>query len=270
MEKDSSNAIEVFNLTVSYTHKPALWDVDLAIPKGVLCGIIGPNGSGKSTLLKTIMGLIKPDTGSVRVFGKPIDEVRKRVSYVPQRESVDWHFPVSVMDVALMGVYSRKSIFSKITAADREIASQALAKVNLLEYKDRHISQLSGGQQQRVFLARALAQQADLYIMDEPFAGVDAITEDAILHLLKEMKEDGKTVVIVHHDLQTAYDFFDFIVMLNSRLVVAAPKEQAFNKRYLQEAYGSKLAILSKISELFGADDLKRTTTEINRDVADV
>lgn len=269
MERDTPSAIEVKNLTVSYTHKPALWDIDLRIPEGVLCGIIGPNGSGKSTLLKTIMGLIKPDTGFVRVFGKPIDKVRGRVSYVPQRESVDWNFPVSVMDVALMGVYSRKSLFTRITDADKEIALQALAKVNLLEYKDRHISQLSGGQQQRVFLARALAQQADLYIMDEPFAGVDAITEDAILKLLQEMKKDGKTVIIVHHDLQTAYDFFDYIVMLNARLVVAASKEKAFTKQYLQEAYGSKLAILSKISELILTDDLKRTTTEINRDVAD-
>ncbi len=252
----STPAVEVRNLTAAYTQTPVLWDIDLEIPQGVLCGIIGTNGSGKSTLLKSIIGLHRADAGEVRVFGRKIEDVRHRVSYVPQRETVDWNFPVTVMDVALMGRYSSKNIFKRISQMDRKVALEALHQVNLVEYKDRHISQLSGGQQQRVFLARALAQQADLYIMDEPFAGVDAITEDAILKLMNQMKKDGKTVIIVHHDLQTAYEFFDYFVMLNTRLVAAAYKQEAFKDHNLRETFGSKLTILSKLSEMIGREKL--------------
>ena len=255
-------AVEVRNLTASYAQTPVLWDIDLVIPQGVLCGIIGPNGSGKSTLLKSIMGLHRPDTGMVRLFGQKIEDVRHRVSYVPQRESVDWNFPVSVMDVVLMGRFSSKNIFKRISQMDREIALEALNQVNLVEYKDKHISQLSGGQQQRVFLARALAQQADLYIMDEPFAGVDAITEDAILKLMNQIKNDGKTVIIVHHDLQTAYEFFDYFVLLNSRLVAAAYKQEVFNDHNLRETFGSKLNILSRLSEMIGKEGLSQPASD--------
>ncbi len=243
-------SIEVHNLTVSYHSKPVLWDVDFELPKGKIIGVVGPNGSGKTTMLKTVMGLMKPDSGYTEIFGQPLDKVRERVSYVPQRESVDWDFPADVMDVVLMGRYRKNNLFKRITKEDRRIATEALEKVNLLEFADRQISQLSGGQQQRVFIARSLAQQADIYLMDEPFVGVDAATEDAILKLLRDMKNEGKTVVIVHHDLQTANEYFDWIVLLNTRLVAAGPKEEVFTKELLQEAYGGRLTVLSKLGDL--------------------
>lgn len=248
-------AIEVHNITASYYRKPVLWDVDFQLPQGQLIGIVGPNGSGKTTLLKTMMGLIEPDSGYVNIFGKKLQEVRERVSYVPQRESVDWDFPASVMDVVEMGRYRKGNIFRRLTDHDRNLATRALEKVNLLDLARRQISQLSGGQQQRVFIARALAQQADLYLMDEPFAGVDASTEEAILKLLSEMKKEGKTVLIVHHDLQTAYDFFDHIVLLSTRLVASGPKDEVFTPELLQEAYGGQLTVLSRIGDLLARKD---------------
>ncbi len=243
-------ALETHNLTVSYNRRPVLWNIDFSLPKGQIIGIIGPNGSGKTTLLKAIMGLVKTSSGYVKLFGEPLDKVRERISYVPQRESVDWDFPATVMDVVLMGRYRKSNLFKRIKQSDRDLAAAALEKVNLLEYSDRQISQLSGGQQQRVFIARSLAQGADLYIMDEPFVGVDAATESAILDLLKEMKNQGKTVIVVHHDLHTAKSFFDWIVLLNTRLVAAGPKEEIFKKDLLQEAYGGKLNVLSQVGEL--------------------
>ena len=186
----------------------------------------------------------------VKIFDKPLEEVRDRISYVPQRESVDWDFPASVMDIVLMGRYKKNNLFKRISKADRDIAAEALEKVNMLEFSKRQISQLSGGQQQRVFIARSLAQGADIYIMDEPFVGVDAATEEAILKLLSDMKKDGKTVVVVHHDLQTAKDFFDWIVLLNTRMVAAGPIEEIFNETLLQEAYGGKLNVLSQVGDL--------------------
>ncbi len=248
-------AIETHNLTVSYNRRPVLWNIDFEIPTGQITGIIGPNGSGKTTLLKAIMGLIKPSSGYTKLFNKDLNEVREKISYVPQRESVDWDFPASVMDIVLMGRYKSSNLFKRIKQSDRDIAAEALEKVNMLEYSDRQISQLSGGQQQRVFIARSLAQGADLYIMDEPFVGVDAATEEAILNLLTEMKNQGKTVVVVHHDLQTAKDYFDWIVLLNTRLVATGPKEEIFNKKLLQEAYGGKLNVLSKVGELIKEKD---------------
>ena len=243
-------ALEIHNLTASYSRKPVLWDIDFKLPQGQLIGIVGPNGSGKTTLLKCIMGLLEPDSGYVKLFGKNLEQVRSEVSYVPQRESVDWDFPASVIDVVEMGRYRRSNLFRRLGMKDKNIASQALEKVNMLDFARRQISQLSGGQQQRVFIARALAQQAELYVMDEPFVGVDAATEDSILTLLGEMKREGKTVVIVHHDLQTAYDFFDHIVLLNTRLVAAGPKEEVFTTELLQEAYGGRLTVLSRIGDL--------------------
>lgn len=244
------HAIEVHNLTASYNRKPVLWDIDFSLPQGQLVGIVGPNGSGKTTLLRNMMGLMKPDSGYVNMFGKKLDDVRERVSYVPQRETVDWDFPANVMDVVLMGRYRKSNLFKRLSKRDRDIATQALEKVNLLPYAKRQISQLSGGQQQRVFIARSLAQQADLYLMDEPFVGVDASTEESILTLLSEMKKEGKTVVIVHHDLQTAYEYFDWIVLLNTRLVASGPKDEVFETDLLQEAYGGRLTVLSRIGDL--------------------
>lgn len=248
-------SIEAHNLTVSYNRKPVLWNIDFSLPMGQITGIIGPNGSGKTTLLKAVMGLVKSSSGYVKVFDQPLEKVRDRVSYVPQRESVDWDFPASVMDIVLMGRYRKNNLMKRISKADRDIAAEALEKVNMLEYSERQISQLSGGQQQRVFIARSLAQGADLYIMDEPFVGVDAATEAAILRLLSEMKKDGKTVIVVHHDLHTAKAYFDWIVLLNTRLVAAGPKEQIFNENLLQEAYGGKLDVLSKVGDLMKEKD---------------
>jgi len=248
-------ALEVHNLTASYHRKPVLWDLDFKLPAGKLIGIVGPNGSGKTTLLRCLMGLMEPDSGYVRLFGESLNTVRERVSYVPQRESVDWNFPASVQDVAEMGRYRKGKMLRRLSKADRELARQALEKVGMLEYAQRQISQLSGGQQQRVFLARALAQQADLYIMDEPFVGVDAATENAILELLQDMKMQEKTVVIVHHDLQTAQQFFDWIVLLNTRLVAYGPKEEVFTPEYLQEAYGGRLTVLAQLGDLLARKD---------------
>jgi manganese/zinc/iron transport system ATP- binding protein len=242
--------LEVHDLTVSYNNKPVLWDIDFSLPSGVLAGIIGPNGAGKSTLIKTIMGLIEPSSGYCNLFGQELDAVRKRVSYVPQRESVDWDFPASVFDVVLMGRYSKAGLFRSVSKADKEVAHECIRKVGLEAFEARQISQLSGGQQQRVFIARALAQDADLYFMDEPFAGVDMATEADIIKILKEMREKGKTVVVVHHDLQSAIDYFDWMVMLNMRLIASGPTSEVFNQESLQETYGSRLNVLTKISEI--------------------
>jgi len=248
--KQDIQAIEVHNLTVSYDGRPVLWDIDLNLEAGKIIGIIGPNGSGKTTLLKTIMGLIKSSSGFVKVFGKSLDEMRERVAYVPQRESVDWDFPASVLDVVLMGRYRNYNLFKRTNKTDLEIANKSIEKVGLTEYKNRQISQLSGGQQQRVFIARALAQQADLYLMDEPFVGVDAATESAILLLLQEMKAQGKTVLIIHHDLQTVSDYFDYLVLLNTRLIARGIPQEVLTKENLSNAYGGQLTLLSKIVDL--------------------
>lgn len=247
--------LEVHNLSASYNRKPVLWDIDFQLTAGQLVGIVGPNGSGKTTLLRNIMGLMEADSGYVRLFGKGLNEVRDRVSYVPQRESVDWDFPVSVREVVEMGRYRPKNLLRRLKTSDQDLVDQALEKVGMLEYAARQIGQLSGGQQQRVFLARALAQDADLYLMDEPFVGVDAATEDAILKVLTELKEDGKTVVIVHHDLQTAFQYFDSMVLLNTRLVAVGPKDSVFTKENLQEAYGGRLTVLSKLSQVIASSE---------------
>jgi manganese/zinc/iron transport system ATP- binding protein len=248
--------IQVQNLTVSYHHKPVLWDVNFALPQGQIIGVIGPNGSGKTTLLKSIMGLLPVDTGEVKLFGLPLKKVRGRISYVPQRESVDWDFPANIEDVVLMGRYRKDNLFKPLNKRDKEIAKEAMEQVGLLDLAKRPIAQLSGGQQQRVFIARALAQQADLYLMDEPFVGVDAATEDAILKLLTKMRDEGKTVIIVHHDLQTAYSFFDSIVLLRTRLIAAGPKQEVFTTKNLQDAYGGRLSVLSRIGDLMEREEL--------------
>src|SRR5690606_2034117 len=204
-------ALEIHDLTVAFDRKPVLWNIDLSIPQGKLVGIIGPNGAGKSTLIKSIMNLLPLSSGYVKLFDQPVNDVRDRISYVPQRESVDWDFPASVLDVVMMGRYGKLGLFKRPRKADRDVAMDCLKKVGMEGFMNRQISQLSGGQQQRTFLARALAQQADLYFMDEPFAGVDAATETAIINLLRSMTELNKTVVVVHHDIQTVSQYFDWV-----------------------------------------------------------
>ena len=245
----SAPPLEVHDLTVAYHKKPVLWGVDLAVPPGKLVGIVGPNGAGKSTLIKAAMGLLPLSSGWVKVFGQPVRKALSRVGYMPQRESVDWDFPVSVMDVVLMGRYGHIGLIKRPRKHDREIARECLDKVKMLPFANRQISNLSGGQQQRVFLARALAQQSDLYFMDEPFAGVDAATESAIVALLQELKSKGKTLLVVHHDLPTAREYFDMLLLLNMRVVAFGPTEQVFTPDLLQKTYGGKLTILSEVAE---------------------
>ncbi|MCY7783176.1 MULTISPECIES: manganese ABC transporter ATP-binding protein MntB [unclassified Bacillus (in: firmicutes)] len=236
--------VELDNVTVAYHKKPVLQDISLQVPEGKLIGIIGPNGAGKSTLIKTILGLVPRASGDISIYGKDYKDQRTRIGYVPQRGSVDWDFPTSALDVVLMGRYGRIGLLKKPKKADVEIAKAALAKVGMLDYAKRQISQLSGGQQQRVFLARALCQDADIYFMDEPFAGVDAATERAIMTLLAELKEKGKTVLVVHHDLQTAEDYFDWILLLHLRKIAFGPAENVFTIDNLQKTYGGRLTFL--------------------------
>lgn len=243
-------AIEVHDLTVSYRHKPALWSVDFSLPKGVIAGVVGPNGAGKSTLLKAIMGLLPVGSGFVKIFDKELNDVRSLISYVPQRGSVDWDFPASVMDVVLMGRYNPKKLFNRITSEDKQIAREALEMVQMLPYANRQISRMSGGQQQRVFIARALAQQAELYLMDEPFAGVDAATEEAILKILQHMKQQGKTMVVVHHDLQTVSNYFDWVALVNTSLVAAGNVRDVLVQENINKAYSGKLNILSRVGDI--------------------
>ncbi len=241
----AESAIRVEDLTVAYGEKPVLWDVDMAVPPGVLMAVIGPNGAGKTTLIKAIMGLVRPVAGFVSIFGKPYLDQRRLVGYVPQRNSVDWDFPTSVLDVVVMGRYGVLGWLRRPGRADRKAAVGALEKVGMADLADRQISQLSGGQQQRVFLARALVQDARVYLMDEPFQGVDATTERAIVTLLKGMRSEGKTVVVVHHDLQTVPEYFDWVTLLNVRCVASGPVDEAFIDRNLRLTYGGRVSYLT-------------------------
>ncbi len=238
-------AVHVEDLTVRYREAPALWDVDVDVPHGVLAGIVGPNGAGKSTLLKSIVGLLTPSAGHVRVFGRPFREVRRRVAYVPQRSAVDWDFPTTVHDVVMMGRYAHLGWFRRPGATERRMAHAALERLGLDDLSGRQIGELSGGQQQRVFLARALVQDADLYLMDEPLAGVDAPTERSIIAIWHELRAQGKTVVVVHHDLQTVSSTFDWLALVNVRLVAAGPVAAVFTAEHLRAAYGGQVALVS-------------------------
>jgi manganese/zinc/iron transport system ATP- binding protein len=237
-------AIEVNDLTVAYGEKPVLWDVDLLVPSGVLMAIVGPNGAGKSTLIKAIMGLVDSAAGQVLVHGEAYEDQRREVAYVPQRGTVDWDFPTSVLDVVMMGRYGELGWFRRPGSAEKRLAREALAKVEMEEYADRQISQLSGGQQQRVFLARALVQDARVYLMDEPFQGVDATTERAIVRVLQELREQGNTVVAVHHALQTVPEYFDEVMILNVRHIAFGPVADAFTDENLRAAYGGRVSFL--------------------------
>lgn len=231
-------AVAIDDLTVAYNYKPVLWDIDLTIPKGVLMAIVGPNGAGKSTLIKAILGIIKPIAGSVSIFGKPYKKQRQLVAYVPQKGSVDWDFPTTALDVVLMGTYGGLGWIKRPGKTEKKAALEALEKVGMLPYKGRQISQLSGGQQQRIFLARALVQNAEIYFMDEPFQGVDATTEKAIINILKILRKAGKTVIVVHHDLQTVPEYFDWVTFLNVKKIATGPVKDIFNNENLIKTYG--------------------------------
>lgn len=237
--------LAVSGITVAYQRKAVVEDVSFTLPEGKLVALIGPNGAGKSTLLKAVLGLVTSVAGEVSIYGDSYKKMRDRVGYVPQRESVDWDFPTDALDVVMMGRYGRLGWIKRPGRREKELAMTTLDKVGMAEFARRQISQLSGGQQQRVFLARALAQEADLYFMDEPFAGVDAATEKAIIALLGELKRAGKTVLVVHHDLSTVEEYFDHVLLLNKKLIAEGPVETTFTPERLHETYGGKLAIVS-------------------------
>ncbi len=237
------------DVTVAYHRRPVLWNIDYQAPSGKLIAIVGPNGSGKTTLIKAILDLVPRAAGQVLIFGEPYRQQRHQVGYVPQRTSVDWDFPVSALDVVAMGMYRKIGWLRPVSRKYREAAKQALDRVGMVDFAGRQINQLSGGQQQRVFLARALAQNADLYFMDEPFAGVDASTERAIVDILRALRESGKTVIVVHHDLQTVHEYFDEVVLLNMRMIAAGPTTDVFTPDNLRKTYGGKLALLDQLSE---------------------
>ena len=241
--------LSVRDLTVAWYRKPVIWDVDLEVQPGQLVGVVGPNGAGKSTLLKAIMDLVPKASGRVEVFGRAYRQSRSRVGYVPQRESVDWDFPISVLDVVTMGLYGKIGWCMPVRRKHRDIALQALERVGISELAHRQISQLSGGQQQRTFLARALVQDADLYLMDEPFAAVDAATEKAIVEILREMRQAGKTALVIHHDLHTVPEYFDSLVLLNMRVVASGPTKEVFTRENLERTYGGRLTLLDEATE---------------------
>lgn len=243
-------AIEVDDLTVAYDENPVLWDIDVAVPSGVLMAIVGPNGAGKSTLIKAILGLVRPAAGQVLVHGRPYSEQRRLTAYVPQRGSVDWDFPTTVLDVVMMGRYGALGWFRRPGRRERDQAMAALAQVEMEEFAERQISQLSGGQQQRVFLARALVQDAQVYFMDEPFQGVDAKTERAIVEVLKQLRNEGRTVVVVHHDLETVPEYFQWVLLLNVRRIALGPVEEVFTEENLRRTYGGRVPLLRESEDL--------------------
>ncbi len=251
-EHSADSPLSVHALTVAYHRRPVLWDIDYDAPANQLIAIVGPNGAGKSTLIKACLGLVPRASGQVEFWGRPYRQARARVGYVPQRESVDWDFPVSALDVVCMGRYRKIGWCRPVSRKHKAFARECLDRVGMADFAKRQISQLSGGQQQRVFLARALAQEAELYFMDEPFAGVDAATERAIIEVLRALRSQGKTVVCVHHDLQTVAEYFDHVLLLNMRVVAAGPVREVFTPAHLHQTYGGKLTLLTEAAEAVG------------------
>lgn len=252
------NALQVKDLSVAYEEKIVLSDINLTIPKGQITGIIGPNGAGKSTLIKAILNQLPNKTGTISILEQPLNPKDLLVGYVPQRNAVDWDFPTNALDVVMMGRYGHIGLIKRPSAKDKEIALSCLKNVGMEAYADRSIGQLSGGQQQRVFLARALAQEAKVYFMDEPFVGVDAATERTIITILKKLKSEGKSVFVVHHDLQTAADYFDWIVLLNQTIIASGPTKTTFTPDNLQEAYGGKLFFMDQANSGKAAEEVTR------------
>ncbi|MCB9030728.1 MAG: metal ABC transporter ATP-binding protein [Deltaproteobacteria bacterium] len=248
-EHSATNPLSVHAMTVAYHQKPVLWDIDYDAPLGSLIAIVGPNGAGKTTFMKACLEIIPVASGTIEFWGAPYAKGRARIGYVPQRESVDWDFPISALEVVTMGRYGKLGWFRRVKKEDRDLAFKFLDDVGLADFASRQINQLSGGQQQRVFLARALAQEAELYFMDEPFAGVDAATERAIIEILQKLKNHGKTVICVHHDLTTVPEYFDNVMLLNTRVIAAGSVKEVFTQENLKKTYGGKLTLLDEVSE---------------------
>jgi len=258
MKTIHNSPLIVNQLSMRYQHKPVLTDVSFQIPEGKTIAVVGPNGAGKSTLLKGIMGLEPTMSGEVKFFGHSLEQKRLAVAYVPQREESDWDFPINVMDVVLMGRHGQLKFWQRPSAQDVQIAEQALEQVSMLDFKGRQINQLSGGQQQRVFLARALAQKASLYLMDEPFAGVDVTTEKAIIELFRTLKAQNKTIVCVHHDLNTVGEYFDWVLLVNARLIAAGPANEVLTPENLNKTYGGRLSLLNEMTEKLYRSNIDR------------
>ena len=248
-EHSPESPLSVHAMTVAYQHKPVLWDIEYDAPASGLIGIVGPNGSGKTTLIKACLGLVPLASGDVHFWGASYAEQRQRVGYVPQRSSVDWDFPISALEVVLMGRYGKLGWCRPPGRLDRDAALACLEQVNMQDFAGRQINQLSGGQQQRIFLARALAQEAELYFLDEPFTGVDAATEASIITLLKHMQSTGRTVICVHHDLVTVPDYFEHVLLLNTRVVAAGPVAEVFTPENLKKTFGGRLTLLDEVSQ---------------------
>lgn len=251
-EGEKELALQVEQLTVTYDKTPVLWDLSLAIPNGELVGIIGPNGAGKSTFIKSAIGLVKPIAGKITFFGLPFKIAKKKIAYIPQKESVDWEFPITVKELVLMGRYGELGLFRKEREADYQAVDRYLESVGLTFFKERQISQLSGGQQQRAFLARALIQEADIYFLDEPFTGIDAATEAVMIQILKKLVSQGKTVFVVHHDLNSVENLFSWVILLNLRLIASGPLHKVFTPENLRQAYGKSYDILGEAAKLAG------------------
>jgi manganese/zinc/iron transport system ATP- binding protein len=251
MEKMNDEIVlRVDELTVNYDKTPVLWNISFSIPKGILVGVVGPNGAGKSTLLKTLLGMIDPLSGTIAFFGQGFQKIRGKVAYVPQRSTVDWDFPLTAEEVVLMGRYGHLGLLRWPKASDRKIAYDAMEKVGVLPFAKRQIGELSGGQQQRVFIARALAQEADIYLMDEPFAGVDLATEKALIALFEDLAKQGKTLLIVHHDLSSVEKYFHWLIMLNTCLIASGPVSEVFHQESLLRTYGKGSLLLDEVAKI--------------------
>ncbi|MBS0648249.1 MAG: metal ABC transporter ATP-binding protein [Verrucomicrobia bacterium] len=240
------NILEVEQLTVNYEKTSVLWDINFAIPEKKIVGILGPNGAGKSTLLKTLLGLLQPLSGQISFFGKPLSQVRKKVGYVPQRSSVDWDFPITAFDLVMMGRYGKMGLLKWASKEDKEATRLALEQVEMLSFANRQIGELSGGQQQRLFIARALVQDADIYLLDEPFAGIDMATEKTLVDLFRTLREKGKTLLIVHHNLASTEQYFDWLILLNTCLIASGPVEEVFNQQNIWRTYGRSSILLDE------------------------
>jgi len=239
-------SLEIEQLTVNYEETSVLWDISLSLPDKKMVAVVGPNGAGKSTFLKTLLGGVKPISGSILLYGQPLEKMRGHVGYVPQRSSVDWDFPITAFDLVMMGCFRQIKWFKWVSKKARHLTEQALEMVKMTPFAQQQIGQLSGGQQQRLFIARALAQQADIYLLDEPFAGVDIVTETALMQLLKELRDAGKTIIIVHHDLSSVEEHFDWVVLLNTCLIAAGPVSEIFNAQNIQRTYGKRHLFLEE------------------------